>query len=63
MKKIRINVVGDDYARAKADFDKAFLKIVLEKYKFNIAETARKTGISRPTIYKYLEIFNKKSGM
>jgi two-component system NtrC family response regulator len=46
------------YKDARQFFDKEYFQALLEKYKFNISETAAAAGISRPTLYDMMKKLN-----
>jgi two-component system NtrC family response regulator len=46
------------YKDAKQAFEKEYFQALLEKYDFNISETAGAAGISRPTLYDMMKKLN-----
>jgi two-component system NtrC family response regulator len=46
------------YKDARQVFEKEYFQALLEKYQFNISETANAAGISRPTLYDIMKKLN-----
>jgi two-component system NtrC family response regulator len=46
------------YKDARQAFEKEYFQALLEKYQFNISETANAAGVSRPTLYDIMKKLN-----